>query len=153
MRHRNGGFKLGRNTSHRRALLRNLVTSIILNDRGLTVDIYPEMRKAVNMLAVHKTLDSQLYVMANLWSMERNLDDCLLQNDRGNIIESSVDSWPPCSVWVEVKTPAGLPAKAPDIHSALVPSKKNLTGAAMLPNRVGLPRIRPQHCTRSSCVA
>jgi large subunit ribosomal protein L17 len=33
MRHRNGGYKLGRNTSHRRALLRNLVTSIIINDR------------------------------------------------------------------------------------------------------------------------
>ena len=33
MRHRNGGFKLGRNTSHRRALLRNLVTSVIVNDR------------------------------------------------------------------------------------------------------------------------
>ncbi|MGI4831485.1 MAG: 50S ribosomal protein L17 [Janthinobacterium lividum] len=33
MRHRKGGFKLGRNTSHRRALLRNLVTSVILNDR------------------------------------------------------------------------------------------------------------------------
>ncbi len=33
MRHRNAGFKLGRNTSHRRAMLRNLVTSIILNDR------------------------------------------------------------------------------------------------------------------------
>jgi len=33
MRHRKGGFKLGRNTSHRRALLRNLVTSIILNDK------------------------------------------------------------------------------------------------------------------------
>ena len=33
MRHRKGGCKLGRNTSHRRALLRNLVTSIILNDR------------------------------------------------------------------------------------------------------------------------
>lgn len=36
MRHRKGGFKLGRNTSHRRALLRNLVTSIILNDRVQT---------------------------------------------------------------------------------------------------------------------
>ena len=36
MRHRNGGFKLGRNTSHRRAMLRNLVTSIILNDRVAT---------------------------------------------------------------------------------------------------------------------
>jgi large subunit ribosomal protein L17 len=33
MRHRNAGYKLGRNTSHRRALLRNLVTSILLEDR------------------------------------------------------------------------------------------------------------------------
>ena len=33
MRHRKAGFKLGRNTSHRRALLRNLVTSILLEDR------------------------------------------------------------------------------------------------------------------------
>lgn len=33
MRHRNAGYKLGRNPSHRRALLRNLVTSIILMDR------------------------------------------------------------------------------------------------------------------------
>lgn len=33
MRHRNAGYKLGRNTSHRRALLRNLVTSIVLEDR------------------------------------------------------------------------------------------------------------------------
>lgn len=33
MRHRNGGFKLGRNTSHRRALLRNLTTSVILHDK------------------------------------------------------------------------------------------------------------------------
>lgn len=33
MRHRKAGFKLGRNPSHRRAVLRNLVTSVILNDR------------------------------------------------------------------------------------------------------------------------
>jgi large subunit ribosomal protein L17 len=33
MRHRNAGFKLGRNTSHRQALLRNLTTSVILEDR------------------------------------------------------------------------------------------------------------------------
>ncbi|HEY3703565.1 MAG TPA: 50S ribosomal protein L17 [Terracidiphilus sp.] len=36
MRHRNAGFKLGRNTSHRRALLRNLVTSVIVEDRVTT---------------------------------------------------------------------------------------------------------------------
>ncbi len=60
-----------------------------LNERGLMVDIYPEMRKPVNALAVHKTLNCQYYVMASLWSEARGLDDCLLQNDRGNIIESS----------------------------------------------------------------
>ena len=33
MRHKVGGWKLGRNTAHRRSLLRNLVTSLILEDR------------------------------------------------------------------------------------------------------------------------
>ncbi len=36
MRHRNAGVKLGRNTSHRRALLRNLVTSLIERERIVT---------------------------------------------------------------------------------------------------------------------
>lgn len=60
-----------------------------LNETGLTVDIWPEMRKPVNVLSIHKTLNCQYYIMAGLWSQERGLDDCLLQNDRGNIIESS----------------------------------------------------------------
>lgn len=33
MRHLKAGWKIGRNTSHRRALLRNLVTSLILQER------------------------------------------------------------------------------------------------------------------------
>ena len=33
MRHKVAGWKLGRNTSHRRSLLRNLVTSVILEER------------------------------------------------------------------------------------------------------------------------
>ncbi|MBI2818226.1 MAG: 50S ribosomal protein L17 [Acidobacteria bacterium] len=36
MRHRNAGVKLGRNTSHRKALLRNLVTSLIERERIVT---------------------------------------------------------------------------------------------------------------------
>jgi len=36
MRHRNAGWKLGRNTSHRRALLRNLVTALIERERIVT---------------------------------------------------------------------------------------------------------------------
>jgi branched-subunit amino acid aminotransferase/4-amino-4-deoxychorismate lyase len=59
------------------------------NDQGLMVDIWPEMRKPLNDLAKLKTLNCQYYVLAALWSQQRGLDDCLLQNDRGNIIESS----------------------------------------------------------------
>jgi large subunit ribosomal protein L17 len=36
MRHRNYGRKLSRNTEHRRALLRNLVTSLIIDERVVT---------------------------------------------------------------------------------------------------------------------
>lgn len=60
-----------------------------LNDQGLMVDIWPEMRKPINELSRHKTLNCQYYIMAALWSEQRGLDDCLLQNERGNIIESS----------------------------------------------------------------
>jgi large subunit ribosomal protein L17 len=38
MRHRVAGWKLGRNTSHRRALLRNLVTALILEERIETTE-------------------------------------------------------------------------------------------------------------------
>ena len=71
----------------------------------------------------------------------------------GSIIDSSVVSWPPCRLAVEVNTPAGLPIRPPDIHSALVPSRKYFSAAAMLPNRVGLPSARAAQSRRSSSVA
>lgn len=61
----------------------------ILNDIGVNTDIYPEMRKAVNMLSVHKTLNAHFYIMAAIWSQSKGLDNCLIQNERGNIIEAS----------------------------------------------------------------
>lgn len=39
MRHKESGWKLGRNTAHRRSLLRNLVTSLILEERVETTII------------------------------------------------------------------------------------------------------------------
>lgn len=63
--------------------------SYTLNMQGLVVDIWPAMRKPINDLARLKTLNGEFYIMAALWSKERHLDDCLLQNERGNIIESS----------------------------------------------------------------
>src|SRR5271167_2835677 len=54
MRHRNAGYKLGRNTSHRRALLRNLVTSILLEDRVETTitkakSAHPHVEKLITL--------------------------------------------------------------------------------------------------------
>src|ERR1700751_6100676 len=54
MRHRNAGFKLGRNTSHRRALLRNLVTSVIVEDRvETTVAKAKAVRPHVEKIITH----------------------------------------------------------------------------------------------------
>ena len=54
MRHRNAGFKLGRNTSHRRALLRNLTTSVIMEDRVETTvakakAVRPQVEKMITL--------------------------------------------------------------------------------------------------------
>ena len=72
---------------------------------------------------------------------------------RGNIIDSRVLSWPPCSVSVDVNTAAGLPTKAPDSQRSPVLSRKYFSGAAILPNRVGLPRARPSQAASSSRLA
>lgn len=54
MRHRIAGYKLGRNTEHRRALLRNLVTSLILEERIETTlpkakAIKPQVEKMITL--------------------------------------------------------------------------------------------------------
>ena len=54
MRHRNAGFKLGRNTTHRRALLRNLATSVILEERIETTlikakAVRPEVERMITL--------------------------------------------------------------------------------------------------------
>ena len=65
---------------------------------------------------------------------------------------SRVASCPPWRLEVEVKTPAGLPARSPPSQRLLVPSRKYFIAAAMLPKRVGLPRASPAQWRRSSWV-
>src|SRR6476469_3418821 len=67
----------------------------------------------------------------------------------GSIIDSSVDSCPPCIVEDDVNTPAGFPTSVPLAQSPPSPSIQCLSGAAMLPKRVGLPSTRPAHSCRS----
>jgi branched-subunit amino acid aminotransferase/4-amino-4-deoxychorismate lyase len=63
-------------------------TGYILNQKGLWVDVYAEIKKQVNKISNIKTGSALLYVMAGLTKTSLKLDDCLLVNDNGNIIEA-----------------------------------------------------------------
>src|SRR5678816_939561 len=70
MRHRNAGRKLSRNTSHRRALLRNLVTSFLEHGRLMTTlpkakEIRPLAEKMIT-LGKQDTLHARRQVQAYL---------------------------------------------------------------------------------------
>jgi len=60
----------------------------VLNAKGYTVDLYPEYTKPRNALSTIKSANSAIYVLAGLYKKAHALDDCLLSNDKGHIIES-----------------------------------------------------------------
>jgi len=81
MRHRVAGWKLGRNTSHRRALLRNLVTSLILEERiETTVPKAKAMRPHVEkMITLGKRGDVSARRQAAAYLMTRAAVDKLFE--------------------------------------------------------------------------
>ncbi|MCH1582849.1 MAG: aminotransferase class IV [Flavobacteriales bacterium] len=60
-----------------------------LNEKGLSVDIYPEMKCTPNHLTRFKNLAANIYIQSGLWAQEHQLDTALIQNDRMGIIEST----------------------------------------------------------------
>lgn len=60
-----------------------------LNEHGMSVDVYPEMKKLNGPLANFKNTSALLYVQASLWAKEQELDDALITNTTHNIIEST----------------------------------------------------------------
>lgn len=79
MRHKVAGWKLGRNTSHRRALLRNLVTSLIVEERiETTVPKAKAMRPQVEkMITLGKRGDLAARRQAAAYLMTRDSVDKL----------------------------------------------------------------------------
>ena len=79
MRHKVAGWKLGRNTAHRRALLRNLVTSLILEERiETTVPKAKAMRPHVEkMITLGKRGDLAARRQAAAYLMTRDAVDKL----------------------------------------------------------------------------
>lgn len=57
------------------------------NRKGLLVDVFTEHPKPISRLFNFKVSSSLPYVMAGIFKKEQNLDDCLLVNERGGIIE------------------------------------------------------------------
>lgn len=60
-----------------------------LNEDGLAVDLYTEIKKPVNKLSIYKTCNSLQYITSAIWARQNKLDDALIVNDKGNIIEAS----------------------------------------------------------------
>jgi branched-chain amino acid aminotransferase len=60
-----------------------------LNSKGLEVDQYTDIKKQRNFLANFKTKSGLIYVMAAINASDRKLDDVLIANDTGGILESS----------------------------------------------------------------
>jgi large subunit ribosomal protein L17 len=79
MRHRRAGWKLGRNTEHRKALLRNLVTSLIVEERiETTVTKAKAMRPHVEkMITLGKRGDVAARRQAAAYLMTRDAVDKL----------------------------------------------------------------------------
>jgi branched-subunit amino acid aminotransferase/4-amino-4-deoxychorismate lyase len=66
-----------------------------MNAKGLEIDLYTDIKKQKNFLSTFKTKSGLIYVMAAVNADERKLDDVLITNDRGGILESSS-----CNVFV-----------------------------------------------------
>jgi branched-chain amino acid aminotransferase len=59
------------------------------SDRILNIGIYKENYKSRGELSNIKSGNALIYVLASIWAKQMRLDDALLLNDLGNIIEST----------------------------------------------------------------
>jgi branched-chain amino acid aminotransferase len=60
----------------------------VLNPRGYTIDLYTEMPKPVQRLSSVKSTSALFYAMADMYRDEKRLDDCILVNEKGHLVES-----------------------------------------------------------------
>lgn len=58
----------------------------VLNEKGIAIDLYEEIKKQVNFLSPYKTKNCLTYIMGKLRASEKGVDDLLIQNDKRGII-------------------------------------------------------------------
>ncbi len=59
-----------------------------LNENGLKIELYPDIKKPVSRLSNLKSSNSLYYVMAGLYKKKMGLDDCLVLNTSDRIAEA-----------------------------------------------------------------
>lgn len=59
----------------------------VLNSKGFIIDIFEDVQKPVNIFSGLKITSSIFYVMAGIFKSDNKLDECLIINDKRNIVE------------------------------------------------------------------
>ena len=59
-----------------------------LNEQGLNIDLYKDFYKNSGMLSTIKTTSAQLYTIASIFRKENHYDECLLLNERKEVVEA-----------------------------------------------------------------
>ena len=65
------------------------VNKFVLNKSGLSIGIYTDMMMQINKLSKFKHLNSQVNVLASVYARKNEMDDSLLINEDGLIVEST----------------------------------------------------------------
>lgn len=59
----------------------------MINDNGLTIDLYETHRKTINEISTIKSTNCLTYILAAQYKLAKGLDDCVLLNELGSIAE------------------------------------------------------------------
>lgn len=86
-----GGYYLpsGEGYSYVVSLMADSRNKYLLNEEGLVVNLYTEVKKQITPLSFYKTINCLNYILASIYAEESKLDDALLVNEKDNIIEST----------------------------------------------------------------
>jgi len=72
------------------AELKNIPNNnFILNDSGLRIGIYTDLKKSQSKFAAFKMMGMQVYIQAAIWAQKNDFQDALILNDQNQIIEGT----------------------------------------------------------------
>ncbi|MBL4592551.1 MAG: aminotransferase class IV [Flavobacteriales bacterium] len=60
----------------------------VLNENGLSIDVFNDLRRTRNILSQIKTTNNIPHVLTGIYKKENDLDDCIVLNDQARIVEA-----------------------------------------------------------------